>query len=136
MVETRGMTWNFPVGNEDILYFIYTFYNITSTNAADYAAVRPTIQPVLLERAQKFHDIALQRFGFNVPAGGYTINNLFAAFSADMDVAEAGRQLFVGEPAVRAGLRLCPRLRGCPGVDFRSLDLQAAVLRRLRLRRA
>ena len=56
------MTWNFPVGNEDILYFIYTFYNITSTNAADYAAVRPTIQPVLMERAQKFHDLVQQRF--------------------------------------------------------------------------
>jgi len=90
MVETRGLTWNFPVGNEDILYFIYTFYNITSTNAADYAAVRPSIQPVLMERAQKFHDLVAQRFGVAVPAGGYTINNLFAAFSADMDVAEAG----------------------------------------------
>jgi hypothetical protein len=90
MVETRGMTWNFPVGNEDILYFIYTFYNITSTNAADYAAIRPSIQPVLMERAQKFHDLVQQRFGVAVPAGGYTINNLFAAFSADMDVAEAG----------------------------------------------
>jgi hypothetical protein len=89
MVETRGMAWNFPVGNEDILYFIYTFYNITSTNAADYAAVRPSIQPVLMERAQKFHDLVAQRFGVTVPAGGYTINNLFAAFSADMDVAEA-----------------------------------------------
>ena len=90
MVETRGMTWNFPVGNEDILYFIYTFYNITSTNAADYVAIRPSIQPVLMERAQKFHDLVQQRFGVTVPAGGYTIDNLFAAFSADMDVAEAG----------------------------------------------
>jgi hypothetical protein len=43
-----------------------------------------------MERAQKFHDLVAQRFGVAVPAGGYTINNLFAAFSADMDVAEAG----------------------------------------------
>ena len=30
VVETRGMGWNFPTGNEDIIYFIYTFYNVTS----------------------------------------------------------------------------------------------------------
>ena len=29
LVEQRGMGWNFPAGNEDILYFIYTFYNVT-----------------------------------------------------------------------------------------------------------
>jgi hypothetical protein len=29
-------------------------------------------------------------FGIDIPDGGYTITNLFAAFSADMDVAEAG----------------------------------------------
>ena len=65
-------------------------YNITSLNAADYVAVRPSIQPVLMERAQKFHDISLQRFGVSIPRRGHTIDNLFAAFSADMDVAEAG----------------------------------------------
>ncbi len=29
VVGTRGLGWNFPAGNEDILYFIYTFYNVT-----------------------------------------------------------------------------------------------------------
>ncbi|HET9295105.1 MAG TPA: hypothetical protein VFO06_12485, partial [Gemmatimonadales bacterium] len=51
LVEQRGMGWNFPAGNDDIIYFIYTFYNITSTNAADYAAIRPETQAILLEKA-------------------------------------------------------------------------------------
>ena len=34
VVESRGLGWNYPVGNEDIAYFIFTFYNITSTVAS------------------------------------------------------------------------------------------------------
>ena len=89
VVETRALGWNFPQGNEDIIYFLYTFYNITSTNEADYAAVRPSLRPTLLEQAQNFQATTTARFGINLPAGGYAINDLFAAFVADMDVANA-----------------------------------------------
>ena len=51
LVETRALGWNFPQGNEDIIYFLYTFYNITSTNEEDYAAVRPSLRSILLEQA-------------------------------------------------------------------------------------
>ena len=88
-VETRALGWNFPTGNEDIIYFVYTFYNITSTNAADYAAIRPAMRDVLLEKAADFQALNTAKYGINLPAGGYTINNLFAAFVADMDVAAA-----------------------------------------------
>ena len=37
MVEQRGLGWNFPVGNEDIVYFVYTFYNVTASDPAAYA---------------------------------------------------------------------------------------------------
>lgn len=88
-VETRGMGWNYPSGNEDIIYFIYSFYNITSKNRADYNGIRPTLADILYAKALDFHEANLAR-GVDLPDGGYTINNLFAAFSADMDVAEAG----------------------------------------------
>jgi len=88
-VEVRGLGWNFPSGNEDIIYLLYTFYNITSTNPADYAAVRPSLQPVLLQKAADFQALNTAKYGISLPAGGYTINNLFAAFVADMDVAQA-----------------------------------------------
>ncbi len=89
LVETRGMGWNFPSGNEDILYFVYTFYNITSTNAADYASARPDMQPILLQQAQAFHAQNDAAFGVTLPAAGYTINSLYAAFARDDDVANA-----------------------------------------------
>ena len=89
VVETRALGWNFPQGNEDIIYFLYTFYNISSTNEADYAAIRPSLRPILLEQAREFQATNAARFGINLPAGGYAINDLFAAFVADMDVAQA-----------------------------------------------
>ncbi|MFN8650788.1 MAG: hypothetical protein U0133_02650 [Gemmatimonadales bacterium] len=88
-VETRGMGWNFPSGNEDILYFIYTFYNVTSTNRADYNGIRAPLADILYQKALDFHAGAAS-LGANLPAGGYTINPLFAGFGADMDVSTAG----------------------------------------------
>jgi hypothetical protein len=89
-VETRGMGWNFPSGNEDILYYIYTFYNISTPNQADYLAqgVRPSLASIL---AQKGADFQAQNAaaGVNLPPAGYTITNLFAGFGADMDVSNA-----------------------------------------------
>ena len=41
------MGWNFPAGNEDILYFIYTFYNVTASDPAAYAAIRPGMREIL-----------------------------------------------------------------------------------------
>jgi hypothetical protein len=89
LVETRAIGWNFPSGNEDILYFLYTFYNITSTNPADYTAIRPALREVLLQKAADFQALNTARFGINLPAGGYTIKDFYAAFVADMDVAVA-----------------------------------------------
>jgi hypothetical protein len=88
-VETRALGWNFPTGNQDIIYFLYTFYNITSTNPADYATIRPAMREVLLQKAADFQALNSAKYGINLPAGGYAINNLFAAFVADMDVAQA-----------------------------------------------
>ena len=39
---------------------------------------------------QRFQQLNEAAFGIAIPDGGYTINNMFAAFGADMDVAEAG----------------------------------------------
>ena len=123
MVETRGMGWNFPVGNEDILYFIYTFYNITSTNAADYAAVRPAMQPVLMERAQKFQTWNSSASAWR--AGGrlhhqQPVRRLLGGHGR----RRGRRPTTPREPAVRAGLHVRPRLRGAQGWTVRSDDLQ------------
>jgi hypothetical protein len=89
VAEQRGMGWNFPAGNEDIIYFIYTFYNVSTTDPAAYAAHRPSIRPILVQKANDLHAGAAS-LGVDLPTEGYTINNMFAAFAADMDVGDAG----------------------------------------------
>jgi hypothetical protein len=90
VVETRGMGWNYPTGNQDIVYFIYTFYNVTSLNPADYASVRPSMRDILIQKAQQFHALNNAEYGVDLPDNGYVITDLYAAFGADMDVGSAG----------------------------------------------
>ncbi|MES2123939.1 MAG: hypothetical protein V4503_04540, partial [Gemmatimonadota bacterium] len=89
-VETRAMAWNYPVGNEDIVYFVVTFYNVSSARAADYAAYRPGLRDRLASAGAKFQQLNNAKFGITLPVGGYTIDSLFVAYAADADVASAG----------------------------------------------
>jgi len=90
MVEQRGLGWNFPSGNEDILYFVYTFYNVSARDPGAYSAIRPGMREIAQAQGARFQDLNENRYGIDIPDGGYTLTNLFAAFGADMDVAEAG----------------------------------------------
>src|SRR6266850_3507139 len=87
MVEQRSMAWNFPVGNEDILYFVFTFYNVTSRNLSAYAGLDPAIQDSIATIGAQFQDLNETKFGIAIPDGGYTIKNVYAAFGMDADVA-------------------------------------------------
>ena len=91
LLEQRGMAWNGPFGNEDIIYFIFTIYNITSTRPGDYAGVRPAMREILLRKAQEFQTKNNAAFGVTLPAGGYSLNRLYVAFAADMDVGDAAQ---------------------------------------------
>jgi hypothetical protein len=89
LVEQRGMAWNYPSGNEDIVYFIYTFYNVTASDPAVYAAagVRPGMVDILARQGALFQSRNETVFGIQIPDGGYTIDDMFAAFAMDADVA-------------------------------------------------
>ncbi len=86
-VETRGLGWNYPAFNDDIVYFIYTFYNVTSACAADYTAIRPGMREIMQGLGTRFQALNNAAFGVTIPACGYTINNFYANFAADMDVS-------------------------------------------------
>jgi len=90
-VETRGLAFNTPTGNEDVLYFLYTFYNITSANEADYTAhnIRPDMTKILVDLGKKYQSLNNAKFGITIPQGGYTIKDMFVTFAADMDVGDA-----------------------------------------------
>jgi len=86
-METRVLTWNYPAGNEDIVYFLTTFYNISSACAVDYAGVRPELQETLRQLGVRFQAQNLAKTGVVIPTCGYTINDLYFAAAADMDVS-------------------------------------------------
>lgn len=76
-VTQRSLAWNFPAGNESLIYFLYNFENVTQS--ADYQS---------LNEAQFFG-------GANeLPDGGITFNEMYAAFSTDMDVTGNATQNF------------------------------------------
>ena len=140
LVETRAMGWNFPVGNQDIIYIIYTFYNITSTRPEDYAAVRPSLQPLLLEKAADFHALNTAKYGISLPEGGYRINDMFAAFTADMDVAQADANFAGVNVPFSLGYTyentFSEQTAASLGWTFDPVDLRlGALLQRRRLRR-
>jgi hypothetical protein len=90
LVETRGLGWNFPAGNEDIVYFTFTFYNVTSSDPTVYSNVRPEIRDIVAQAGSDFQRRNEAAFGVQIPDEGYRLDSLFAAFGADMDVASAG----------------------------------------------
>ena len=89
-VETRGLGWNFPTYNNDVVYFIYTFYNISASGTAcpaAYAGMRPAMQDLLKPLGDQFQALNNAAFGITIPACGYTIKDFYANFAADMDVS-------------------------------------------------
>ena len=95
LVEQRGLLWNYPSGNEDILYFLFRFINITSLNRTDYQALEDSAGyssadvDRIVAIAQDFHNRAQAAYGVTVPASGFTFHNMFAAFYQDADEGNA-----------------------------------------------
>ena len=74
LITQRSLAWNYPLGNEAVLYFIYEIRNVTNT---------PEFQ-LPNELAFFSGDPA------GIPDEGITYNEVYAGFSTDMDVADAG----------------------------------------------
>jgi hypothetical protein len=91
LVEERGLAWNYPSGNEDIIYFLFTFYNVTASNPAVYnnPTVNPAIQQEIADIGEEFQTRNEAAFNVQIPDNGYVIRDLYAAFSMDPDVGDA-----------------------------------------------
>lgn len=90
-IDQRSLAWNYPSGNEDIIYFIFTFYNITA-RASSGKYNNPTLDPALQAEigavGDRFQDLNEQKFpGLQIPDTGYTITSMYSAFTMDADVA-------------------------------------------------
>ncbi len=89
-VDQRILAWNFPSGNEDIIYVIYTFYNVTarfSSGKYNNSTIPAVLQAEIGAIGDQFQDVNENKFKIQIPDGGYTIDSLYAAQAMDADVA-------------------------------------------------
>lgn len=96
LVEQRALAWNFPAGNQDIVYFLYRFINITARDASRYANLANygyTAADIaeIVAIANEWQDRAEAAYNVQIPDTGFAWTNMFAAFAQDPDVGQAGQ---------------------------------------------
>jgi len=94
VVDQRSMVWNFPSGNEDVIYMVFKFTNVSSRLKSVYVAQgHPDAEAdSLAALGTRFKSLNEAAFGVTIPDTGYTITKTFAAFDADMDVTDQAKQ--------------------------------------------
>jgi len=95
VVDQRVLAWNFPAGNADILYILFTFYNVTaaSSSGAYYnSSIPPEIQAEIAALGDRFQAVNEAKYGAGtLPDAGYTIKDAYVAIGIDGDVARFDR---------------------------------------------
>src|SRR6266850_168412 len=121
-LDQRSLAWNFPTGNEDIIYFIFTFYNITA-KASSGKYNNPTIDPALQAEigavGDQFQLLNEQKFpGLQIPDTGYTITSMYSAFTMDADVANFSTNYGTAVLPFNMGLEYAGDFLPDPGWQF------------------
>ncbi|MGD2134616.1 MAG: hypothetical protein PVF27_00575 [Gemmatimonadales bacterium] len=86
LIEQRTLQWDYPLGNEDILYVVFTLTNITASEPAAYAGLAPAIRDDVAEIANRWVAETEERLETDLPAGGYRVDSLFVALGVDPSV--------------------------------------------------
>src|SRR6266545_692939 len=89
-VDERILAWNYPSGNEDIIYLIYTFYNVTAKSSSgkyNNPTIPTQIQSEIAAIGDQFQALNENKFKVQIPDDGYTIDSIYAAQAIDADVA-------------------------------------------------
>jgi len=76
-VTQRSLAWNFPTGNESIIYFLYNFENATAD-----------------PEFQRLNELAFFGGANMLPDAGIKLQEMYASFSTDMDVSDDATQNF------------------------------------------
>jgi hypothetical protein len=89
LVDQRSLAWKYPTGNQDIVYFVFTLYNVTARTAGAYA--NPTIPPALQSEiaavGRVFQDTLEAALAVNIPDGGYAFDSMYVQLGMDHDIA-------------------------------------------------
>ena len=95
LVDQRTMAWNFPTGNQDIIYFVTRFINITATDPSRYAGLAAYGYSAadiadVVQVAQNFHNAVLSKFGVTIPDTGFQFTRVYVGPQEDPDVVAGG----------------------------------------------
>ena len=92
LIDQRAVAWTYPEGNQDIVYFVFTLYNVTARTASVYAnpTIPPALQSEIAALGARFQDSSEARLSVAIPDGGYAIESLYVQTYMDADVGDAG----------------------------------------------
>lgn len=89
VVDVRAMTWPYPVGNDDIVYYVLDVYNVSAADAGAYDALDPATAVAMAEFGQRFQRGVEQALDVDLPDGGYRLDSLYLGLHVDPDVDDA-----------------------------------------------
>ena len=89
LVDQRTLAWNYPTGNQDIVYFVFTLYNVTARTSSVYSnpTIPPELQPEIAAVGREFQDSVERAQGVSIPDGGYTFDSMYVQLGMDHDIA-------------------------------------------------
>jgi hypothetical protein len=89
LVDQRTVAWNYPTGNQDIVYFVVTLYNVTARTAGVYAnpTIPPVLQPEIAAVGRAFQDSVEPALTVSIPDGGYAFDSMYVQLGMDHDIA-------------------------------------------------
>jgi hypothetical protein len=95
LVDQRALMWNFPSGNQDIMYFLIRFINITANDASRYAGLSAygytgTDIADIVQIARDFRAASSAAFNVALPDTGYAFTNMYAGYGQDPDEGNSG----------------------------------------------
>src|SRR3989449_7913882 len=120
-VDERILAWNYPSGNEDIIYIIYTFYNVTARSTSgkyNNPTIPGSLQAEVAAIGDLFQDVNENAFKIQIPDGGYTIDSLYAAQAMDADVAVFSQNYATAIVPFNLGLEYTGTFLGDVGWQF------------------
>lgn len=91
LVEQRTLQWNYPNGNDDIVYRIYRIINVTASDPAAYTGLASfgysaTDIGDLAALGAQYRSEMQRAFGVTIPAAGYPFTQTFLSWYTDWDV--------------------------------------------------
>ena len=95
LVDQRALMWDFPSGNQDILYFLIRFINVTANDATRYASLSAYGYSAsdiadIVQIARNFRAASEAKFNVQIPDTGYVFAHMYAGYGQDPDLGNPG----------------------------------------------